>query len=673
MRRHPVLIVAAVVVVLLAAGLLFLLLFDFKGVFERRASAALERPVTVASARLKIFPLRVILGDLNIGENQPGELMNAKHVDATLDFWRLFSGHFIFEHLAVEDAKVTVARDAKGRSNWTLKEEKPKENKTEIVPEVRDLSLHNTVMHYKDDPTWTDLVINLETSEPKDGGERQLKINAKGKYITARTTISAVGGSILALRDAATPYPIDGKMVSGDTSITVKGTVTDPVHMAGLDVKLSVDGKDGADLYRLFGIALPPTPPYKLTAKLDHEAARWILKPLTWKLGETDLAGELTWDMTAGQKQTLTGKLHSKHLNIDDLGGFIGAAPGNAKTPEQEQVAAADREKQRRAQTGVPAPPPDKDLPKAKSGEKVPAPVPAAQVADKLVIPDIPMNFEKVNAMNADVTLVADEVVNAPLPADTVTLHLVLQDGVFKLAPLTIGTDPGSIKLNMSVDATRSPVRTDAKMAITNYPIQRLLKQKDDKDNPTSFGAIGGHIDLAGDGNSLHRLLDDADGEVALIGQGGQISELVVRVIGMQVANIIGLLLSHDQPMPIHCMVMDFGVDKGTMTTQNLVVDTEKSLITGTGKIDLGSEVLDVTLHAKPKKPGIFSLKVPFKFGGTFAHPSVGPDKGALIARGGGAAVLGVLLTPLAALLGTIEGGGGKDADCKALFAEAGQ
>jgi uncharacterized protein involved in outer membrane biogenesis len=671
MRRHAAIIVAAVVLVLVAAGLLFLLLFDFKGVFERRASAALERPVTVTSARLRIFPLRVILEDLNVGEAQPGELMNAKHIDATLGFWRLFSGHFVFRHLAIADAKVVVSRDAKGRSNWTLKKEE--KDQTQFVPEVRDLSLHNTVLYYKDDPTWTDLVIGLETSESEGRGERQLMINAKGKYIAAPTTITAVGGPILALRDVSTPYPIDGRMVTGNTTITVKGTVTDPVHPAGLDIKFGVDGKDAADLYRLFGIALPPTPPYKLSAKLDHDSGRWIFRDLTWKLGDTDLGGELTWNKPEEGKPSLTGKLHSKNLNIDDLGGFIGAAPGNAKTPEHEQVAAANLEKEKRAKTGVPAPPPDKKLPKAKSGEKIPAPVPTAQVADKLVIPDMPMNFDKANAMNADVTLVADHVMNAPIPVDDMILHLVLHDGILKLAPLTIGTEPGSIKFILSVNATRSPVRTDAKVAIQNYPIQRLLKQKDEANNPTSFGAIGGHIDLAGDGDSLHRLLDDADGEFALIGQGGRISDLVVQVIGMQVANIIGLLLSEDRPVPIRCMVMDFGVDKGTMTTQNLVVDTQKSLITGTGKIDLGSEVLDLTLHAKPKKAGIFSLKVPFKFGGTFAHPSVGPDKGALIARGGGAAVLGVLLTPIAALLATIEGGGGKDADCKALFADASQ
>ena len=38
------------------------------------------------------------------------------------------------------------------------------------------------------------------------------------------------------------------------------------------------------------------------------------------------MAGELTWNKPEEGKPALTGKLHSKNLNIDDLGGFIGAA-----------------------------------------------------------------------------------------------------------------------------------------------------------------------------------------------------------------------------------------------------------------------------------------------------------------------------------------------------------
>ena len=39
----------------------FLLLFDFKTVFENRASAALDKTVTVGALHVRIFPLRLVL------------------------------------------------------------------------------------------------------------------------------------------------------------------------------------------------------------------------------------------------------------------------------------------------------------------------------------------------------------------------------------------------------------------------------------------------------------------------------------------------------------------------------------------------------------------------------------------------------------------------------------
>ena len=53
---------------------------------------------------------------------------------------------------------------------------------------------------------------------------------------------------------------------------------------------------------------------------------------------------------------------------------------------------------------------------------------------------------------------------------------------------------------------------------------------------------------------------------------------------------------------------------------------------------------------------------------GTFALPAIGPDVGKAAVKAGLATALGVLLTPLASLLVTLDLGGGKDANCSALF-----
>src|SRR6185312_8847462 len=188
------------------------------------------------------------------------------------------------------------------------------------------------------------------------------------------------------------------------------------------------------------------------------------------------------------------------------------------------------------------------------------------------------------------------------------------------------------ITLDVTVNATHAPPHVDAKVDIDNYPLDRLMAKAAAalaKKN-TTFGAFGGRAELHGDGDSTHRVLATSDGSVGLIAQGGQISDLMVQLMGLNIAKTIGLLLSGDKPVPIRCMAADFAVEKGVMKTKAFVIDTEPSIIRGDGTIDLGSEVMKLRLLAKPKSGAVGSLRVPLQVGGTFDDPSIGPNAGAL-------------------------------------------
>ena len=45
-----------------------------------------------------------------------------------------------------------------------------------------------------------------------------------------------VGGAILSLRDKEHPWPVDLAIANGATHVTVKGTLQDPMALAGADV-----------------------------------------------------------------------------------------------------------------------------------------------------------------------------------------------------------------------------------------------------------------------------------------------------------------------------------------------------------------------------------------------------------------------------------------------------
>jgi hypothetical protein len=123
----------------------------------------------------------------------------------------------------------------------------------------------------------------------------------------------------------------------------------------------------------------------------------------------------------------------------------------------------------------------------------------------------------------------------------------------------------------------------------------------------------------------------------------------------------------------IRCGVANFKAEGGVFAAQDIVIDTEKVLITGKGEIDLGSEDLDLTLNGQPKKFRFFRIKSPIEVGGTLSKPKVGLKPGNTPGQAALATALGVLATPLASVLAFIDPGLAKDADCGALLAEAGR
>jgi hypothetical protein len=102
-----------------------------------------------------------------------------------------------------------------------------------------------------------------------------------------------------------------------------------------------------------------------------------------------------------------------------------------------------------------------------------------------------------------------------------------------------------------------------------------------------------------------------------------------------------------------------------------MVIDSSEELIRGSGSIDFAHEKYDLALSADSKKPSLVALRGPINITGTFKSPVVKPALGQAIARVGAAVGLGILAPPLA-LLPLIDLGNAPNADCQALYRDAG-
>jgi Uncharacterized protein involved in outer membrane biogenesis len=218
----------------------------------------------------------------------------------------------------------------------------------------------------------------------------------------------------------------------------------------------------------------------------------------------------------------------------------------------------------------------------------------------------------------------------------------------------------------VTINARKDTPAAEARMDFKKLELPKLFPKIELTEG--SMGLIGGTTTVIGHGKSVGALLASADGNFGLIMSGGEISKLMLDIIGLDGARILKLLIAGDKNARIRCAVSDFDIKKGIMTSEAFVIDTTETNIIGEGSISLVDETIDLKISPQPKHVSILSLRTPVHISGTFKDPTVYPDK-MLAIRIGSAVLLGIFATPAAALIPLIETGPGEDNNCKALIA----
>ncbi|NLC35564.1 MAG: AsmA family protein, partial [Alcaligenaceae bacterium] len=162
-------------------------------------------------------------------------------------------------------------------------------------------------------------------------------------------------------------------------------------------------------------------------------------------------------------------------------------------------------------------------------------------------------------------------------------------------------------------------------------------------------------------------LLGTSNGELSLALSRGTISRFLMEAAGLNIANVIFVKLFGDEQVMLECLVADFAVKEGVMQTRLFVLETEDAIVTMEGSVSLKNETLNLDIRPQNKTLRIFTLRSPLYAKGSFKHPDVGVQAGPVAARAGAAVALGVIATPLAALVPLLNVGSGDDHACSAL------
>lgn len=630
-RRHPVwtTLLAA------AAGLLVLLaLFDWnwlKGPVQQAVAQATGRELRIdGDLDVELVPLRVRTGRLrfaNAAWSSEPVMARAEQLDMRVRFWPLLAGRVVLPELSLVRPQLRLERSPTGVGNWLFPGRRDCRDGCRSRVRILQLLASDGLLELHEPALRTSARVHFDSAAPAgDDALAPLLLRGEGMYRSAPFELSGQVDSPLALQDTARPYRVDLAARAGQTSARLYGTLTEPLQVQDFTVNFELRGEDLADLYELAGIVMPTTPRYELRGRLGRHGQRFTYRDFSGVVGDSDVAGSAGL-LVGGARPKLDAQLASRRVDLDDLAGFIGGAP------------AAGR------------------------GETAPGPAAVRmRPAPGKVLPSTPIRLDKLRAMDADVQWQASQVQSRRLPLEDMRAHLLLEDGRLVLDPLEFGAAGGRLASTAQLDARGDPARFGIAMHVQGLQLPRLLRRPGLLEG--SSGRIAGAVDLQGEGNSAAAILASSDGNLGLIMGQGRVSNLLLEIAGLDIAEALAFLIGKDRQVTLRCAYADFGVADGMATARAVAFDTTDTALLVRGGFSFDDESLDLTLLPRPKDFSPVAIRTPLAIRGTFKDPAIGPKGGRLVLRGAAVAALAAIAPPLA-LLGLLETGPGKDnANC---------
>jgi uncharacterized protein involved in outer membrane biogenesis len=563
------------------------------------------------------------------------QMAAAQRVEAGVRILPLLTKDVVITDLRLANPDIAVQRRADGSNSWTFKDNGPSEWKVDL----QRLAFDSAKVRYVDEPVGLDL---RATADSIKGGETAstaagvppygLTFTLAGTYNKAKITGGGKAGAVLSLTGDDTSFPIEAEATAGENKLGLRGIIRDPRSLSGFALQMQLAGASMADLYGLTGVLLPETPPYAtkgtLLGKKDGDFWTFTYKDFTGKVGASDIAGTLAYAQRK-PRPLLTGALTSKQLRLADLGPTVGADTGEG----------------------------------TKAAGKVKAPAPGK------ALPVDQFNTAKWGALDAEVKFTGKQILRtADIPLRDIETTIRMKDKVLTLTPLSFALAGGRITSNIRLDGREKVLDASARLAARGVKIRELFPKL--QSMQATFGEINGDGALVGKGNTVAAMLGTSQGEINAVVTEGTVSQFVLELAGLNVANAVYVKIFGDKQTMLNCVAATTTVRNGRANIDRFVLDSEDAVVNATGYVDLATEKLDVDVRPKTKGARILSLRTPLYARGTFKDPKVGPHAGPLALKAGAAVALAAI-NPLAALLPLINVDKAPDTNCGAEISAA--
>lgn len=555
------------------------------------------------------------------------------------DLWEYRqSGRMRIAAIQVGGIDLRLVRHPDGLASWQFgapagRQERP-------LPRVDRLQVRGGSLLFRDPALQADINARFNTQEGSDNAAPISHAEAEGQFrqrpFKGYLVTSGWLPVIAASPDSPPALATKGWLSYGGIHADFDGAISDPFGQPGVKGALTINGPSLGLLGRLTDTTLPTTPPFHLQGNIDKQGEIWRVEVGMATVGKSRLAGAFTFDPQQ-EPPRLDGQLSGAHFVLADLAPAFGT----------------------RTEDGKPvAPPPGR------------------------TIPDRPLDLPSLNKMEAHIKIDLERVDLGSAfaqPIAPLKAQLNLNRGQLILSDIEAATAKGRLRGAISIDARPALPRWRSDLTWDGIYLQEWLKgararPREGRRNPSQTkpppyfsGTLHGRAQLTGSGNSTAQLLGSLAGETTVFIRNGALSHLVIEILGLDVAQGLGLVMRGDETLPIRCAVADLQANNGLVKPKVALVDTPVTLILGDGTVNLAKERLDLRIVAKPKNVSPFTLRSPIHIQGSFLDPTATPEASPIAARVLAGVALGIA-NPLAAIIPFIDPGDQVGSPCNQVL-----
>jgi len=423
------------------------------------------------------------------------------------------------------------------------------------------------------------------------------RLTLKGAYNDESFEVTGTFCPLIAFSNPDKAWPVNLAVKTEIATLTLDGTVKDPLARLGIELNFTLKGKDLASLKQFSGERLPLGGPFDISGRFADTARNaYSISNLKVIQGENDLSGSVALHVTEHLPK-VTAVLVAQKL---DLRPYFEVSPDTGKT--------------------------EKDLSKDAGKE------------DR-IFSDHPLPLETLKQADADVKIHAAQVLLPHVPLNSLDMDMVLKDGVLTVKPLKAVLGKGSMDGQLSLQSRGEAASLAMVFKINELDISYLTKGL--KSTGGLEGSLDIDIDIRARGTSIAGMMGGLNGTTVLVMGTGRVDNTYINMLGGDLSSSLFRLLNpfwqDTQGTAINCFVSGFNIKDGVASTTALALNTEYMVVVGEGEIDLRTERLNLSLKPVPKEGigtrytgklnvSLNALTSPFKLGGTLAHPSLAID-----------------------------------------------